>query len=144
MIVIRTVQADVDAIERIHREYTASINAGNVEQVLASLTTDAILLPPNEPPAAGLEEVRSWFQRLADHIDQITFTEATLILDEIVVAGDWAFSRATLHVTIQPKAGGPSVSDATKTILIWQRQPNGSWKISHDIWNSNNPPPGGQ
>ncbi|MBI4519931.1 MAG: nuclear transport factor 2 family protein [Gemmatimonadetes bacterium] len=131
-------QEDVQAITRTNQEWTASIKAGNVDQMVAPLTADAVLLPPNEPAAVGLEAVRAWSQRM---VDQVTFTEGTSVRDEVVVVGDWAFTRGTFHGTFQPKAGGAAVSDVTKYMLIWRRQPDGSWRISRDIWNSNNPAP---
>ncbi len=131
-------QADTDAIKRVNQEWTAAIKAGNVEGMMAPLTSGVVLLPPNEPAASGPEAVRAWSQRMAD---QVAFTEATSVLDEVEFAGDWAFTRGTFHGTFQPKAGGASASDVTKYILLWRRQPDGSWKIARDIWNSNNPVP---
>ncbi len=129
-------QADVEAITRINEAWTAAIKAGNADQMVAPLTTDGMLLPPNEPATTGLDAARAWSDRM---VSQLTFTEATAVIDEVVVAGDWAFTRGTFHGTFQPKTGGAVMSDVTKYILIWQRQSDGSWKIARDIWNSNNP-----
>jgi ketosteroid isomerase-like protein len=131
-------QADMDAIHRVNQEWTDAIRSGNVDAIMAPLTADAMLLPPNEPAATGSAEVRAWSQRMGE---QVVFTEVRTELEEVVVAGDWAFSRGTFHGTFQPRAGGPATSDVTKFVLIWRREPDGSWKIARDIWNSNNPMP---
>jgi ketosteroid isomerase-like protein len=73
--------------------------------------------------------------------EQVSFTAARADIDEAVAVGDLGYVRGTFHATVQPRAGGPAMTDANKFILIWRRQPDGSWKIARDIWSSNAPPP---
>jgi ketosteroid isomerase-like protein len=68
--------------------------------------------------------------------------EFALSVDEVWVLGEWAFERGTYTISLNPKAGGPSLRDAGKYITIYQRKPGDSWRMARDIWNSSNPPPG--
>ena len=43
--------------------------------------------------------------------------------------------------TLTPKAGGEPTEDSGKWLGILKRQPNGSWKVHRDIWNSDKPFP---
>ena len=131
-----TTEADVEAINQVREQEVAAINAADVEGDLAIRTDDAVHMPPNEPPVMGKEAIRSWMQAF---LDQFTIQNFTASSQEIVVAGDWAFEHYSFNETLVPKAGGESIEDSGQCIHIYQRQPDGSWKIARDIWNSDNP-----
>ena len=86
----------------------------------------------------GKEAVR--VSILAD-FDEMNYEDSKGIVDEIRLAGDWAFVRGTWSGSITPKAGGEPFKDTTKWIDIWERQPDGSWKASLTILNSDLPVP---
>ena len=48
----------------------------------------------------------------------------------------------TYEETLSPKAGGEPTKDSGKWLQIYRPQPNGSWKIYLEIWNSDQPLPG--
>jgi len=127
-------QADAEMIRRANQEWVAAIKSGDIEAQLAPLTTDAIFLAPDEPAVSGLDAIRAWIHR---NFDPVTFTELNVTTDELVVSGDIAFSRGLFDGTLEPKAGGAPARAVTKYVLIWRRQPDGSWKIARDIWNAN-------
>ena len=133
-----TTAADVAAINRVHDEYTAALNAGDAAAYVALLTEDVFVMPPNQPAAIGQEASRARIQRL---FDQNTL-EIARSVKEVVVVGDWAFSRHTGTGTLTPKAGGEPTEFRNKGMAIFQRQPDGSWKIARYIFNSNTPPSG--
>ena len=54
-------------------------------------------------------------------------------------AGDWAYSRGVYSVAFPLDNGEQGFVDG-KFMTILQRQPDGSWKIHRDIYNSNVPP----
>jgi ketosteroid isomerase-like protein len=54
--------------------------------------------------------------------------------------GELAYTRGTYSLTMQP-AGAAPMSDTGKFVEVWRKQPDGSWKIKWDIYNSDNPPP---
>ena len=62
-----------------------------------------------------------------------------LSVEELRVVGDWAFERGGYTITLTPKVGGEAIQDVGKYITIYERRPDGSWLISRDIWNSDNP-----
>ena len=61
---------------------------------------------------------------------------------EIEIAGGWAFARCTYEVTLVPIRGWRPAEDRGKLVRIMKRQPEGTWKVYLDIWNSDQPPPG--
>ncbi len=133
-------EADVEAINEVLEQEVAAVSAGDVEAFVALFTDDAVLMAPGEPAVIGKAALRSWAQ---DLVDQFTI-EYTASSEEIVLLGDWAFQRASITLTLTPKAGGDPIGEGAKGIHIFQRQPDGSWKIARDNWNSDNPPPGSE
>jgi ketosteroid isomerase-like protein len=43
-----------------------------------------------------------------------------------------------------PKGDAEPFEDAGKYLVTWRRMPDGSWDALHEIWNSDNPLPGGE
>ena len=61
-------------------------------------------------------------------------------IEEVQVAGDWGFARGTYTSSAKPKAGGGNRLVDGKFLTIFKRQPDSSWKIFRDCYNSNVPP----
>ena len=131
-----TTEADVEAINAVREQEIAAFTAGDIDGLLALFTDDGVVMPPNAPVAVGKEAVRSWLQDLYEQ----NSVQGTYTSSEVAVVGDWAFERLAFTLTLTPVAGGEPIQDVGKAVHIYQRQPDGSWKIAWDIWNSDNPP----
>jgi ketosteroid isomerase-like protein len=64
----------------------------------------------------------------------------TIKVEEATAAGDWGYAKGTYVQTITPKAGGPVTSVDGKWLDILKRQPDGTWRLYIDCFNSNVPP----
>ncbi len=133
-------ETDVEAIKGIDEKWNAAMNAGDVDGVISLYTDDTVQMPPNEPALVGKEAVRRSFQTL---MEQNTI-QANALTEEVQVVGDRAFIRGTYTQTLTPKAGGEAVKETGKWINFNQRQPDGSWKISREMWNADHPPASSQ
>lgn len=134
-----TTEADVAAIKQEIDDYETATNAGDVDGRVAAYAQDVINMRRNGPDVIGKEALREHIQRQSDRYAY----EVTITPEEVVVGGDWAFSRYTATLTLTPKAGGEPREISGKGILIFQRQPDGSWKVAREIGHySDNPPPG--
>ncbi|MCB0167201.1 MAG: SgcJ/EcaC family oxidoreductase, partial [Anaerolineae bacterium] len=60
--------------------------------------------------------------------------------EEVNVSGDQAVARGTYAATITPKDGSEPITIDGKYMTLLKRQPDGTWKIYRDIFNSNVPP----
>ncbi len=133
-----TTEVDVEAINDLRAEYFSAANAADVEALLAVWANDGVSMPPNQPAVTGKEAIRSlWQERFDQNTYDITFTS-----DESVVSGDWAFVRGITTGTLTPKAGGEPNETKVKSIALYQRQVDGSWKTARVIYSSDNPPAG--
>ncbi len=128
-------QAVTAAVNAISTRYSSTLNAGDLDSWLALWTDDGIQLPPGEPPVVGKDQIRARNKGVLDKFTvNLSVTNA-----EVGVAGDWAFDRGTYTATLTPKGGGRALPIDGKYLTILKRQPDGSWKIHRDIFNSNVP-----
>ena len=95
-------------------------------------TADAVLMPPNAPPATGKRAIQAHYQAVFDQ-----GTAAGEVSSEEIEA----FDHGSYTIKITLKAGGDPIEDQGKYLAIDKRQPDGAWKIARVIWNSNNPLP---
>jgi uncharacterized protein (TIGR02246 family) len=129
-------QAAAAAVNEIWREYSASLNADDLNRWMALWTDDGIQMPPDEPAVVGKKGIRARNQGV---LDQFSFNIA-ITNAEVRTAGDLAFARGTYKATLTPKRGGNPIPIDGKYMTILSRQSDGSWKIYRDIFNSNVPP----
>lgn len=130
--------ADMEAIDAMRISFAAAVSAGDVDGMTVNYAEDAVQMPPNEPALEGKEAIRARNQANADQYEMVLENPA----EEIIVKGDWAILRGTYVFSGTPKADGEPVQDTGKYLVTWRRQPDGSWRAAHEIWNSSNPPPG--
>lgn len=131
-----TNQADVAALNNVRAAHIAALNDGDVTAWVTAFTNDGVQMPPNAPANLGREGIRTWSQSFLAPFR----VEFALLVDEVQVAGNWAFERGRYTISLTPKAGGKPMQDNGKYITIYERQPSGIWGMARDIWNSDNPP----
>jgi len=125
------------AIQAVRDQEIGGFSSGNIDQVLAVITPDVHMMPPNEPAVVGHDAARAWAQAIHAQFD----VSGRYTSSNIIVAGDYVIERFTAELALTPKAGGAGMAETLKGIHIYQRQADGSWKIIQDVWNSDAPPP---
>ena len=127
---------DEQAIAAVRGREMTAFTAGAIDSALAVFAADAVLMPPNEPMRAGADEIRTWLQGMANQ-----FSVAGRYSDaQVTVAGDVAVERFVAELRVTPKAGGAATEERFKGIHVYRRQSDGSWRITHDVWNTDAPP----
>ena len=130
------IEADIAAIEDVLNQYTVAMNTGDFELWMSLHADDIVKMAPDAPATFGKEELRASTKPLFDN-----FTiEMAYNREEIQVDGDLGFARGTFTATMTPKAGGEPLYMDAKTLGIYKRQADGSWKLARNCYNSNVPP----
>ena len=132
--------AELDAINRTVQEYTGTINSGDLNQWLGTLTDDVVCLPPDQRMVSGKKAVRPWIKKTFFDPFEMKFNFS---FDELEVFGSLAFARGRYTLSLTPKTGGSTTKIRGKFIDIFRRQSDGSWKFARIIWNSDKPATGG-
>ena len=130
--------ADREAIAAVSAQTQVAENAGSVELMRVHFADDVVMMAPNMPAVTGADSVAA---AMRSFFDAFTF-QAQYTSQEIVVLGDWAFDRGTVRSTLTPKSGGAPILETGKYLWLYRRHPDGSWKQTRVIWNSNDPMPG--
>jgi uncharacterized protein (TIGR02246 family) len=129
---------EVAAIRGIDSAFAAAAESGNAEAVAALYTTDARLMPPNEPVVKGREAIQKfWGGFLAAYSVKFEITA-----DEVEGRGDLAYARGRYTMDGTPKAGGPPpFHDEGKYLEVLRRRADGSWQYAVDMYSSDLPAP---
>ena len=128
-------EADEKAIRALTEEYAAAFSAGDVVRLLACYTEDAVRMPPDAPAYTGRAAFEEGFR---SKFEQFSY-QLVWPKEEIVVADGWAFHQRTYRSRLTPVGGGEVIEGSGKAIAIFQKQPDNSWRIAREIWNSDSP-----
>ena len=124
---------DMEIITAVSDARAKAFNNSNAEGIARYFTEDAILMAPGKPATVGNDAVRAYYQSIFDEYEP----ELDSHYQEVEVSGNLAYGRGVAEVKLTPKDGGEPIVSTAKYLNILKRQPDGSWKTTHDIWNSN-------
>jgi uncharacterized protein (TIGR02246 family) len=122
------VQSDEEQIRELVQTWMSATKTGDVDTVLNLMTDDVVFLVAGRPPmrkdefAAG---ARTQARGSAPKFD------GTSEIQEIKVAGDWAFMWARLTVTATPPDGSAPVQRAGYTLSVLRKE-QGRWRLARD------------
>lgn len=124
------VEADIQAIKDIISELNAGVNAGDSDRYLPFCADDIVVIYPNEPAYVGKEANRSR--------DQQTFDDMILndvyTVKDVKVSNNLAVAHFTWSTTVQFKENGKSDETDGNWIMVFERQPDSTWKAIYSIW----------
>ena len=86
------------------------------------------------PAMTGLETIRKAFSEMSAAPGfSVTWTASKA---DVAGSGDIGYTAGTYDMTMN------GAKDAGKYVTVWKKQPDGVWKVSEDIFNTNLPPQG--
>jgi ketosteroid isomerase-like protein len=131
-----TSQSGEQLLRDLDDQWAKAAAAKDVEQTIAYYSTDASVFPPNAAIATTKEQVRNvWKDMLASPGLVITWRPTRVQLAD---SGDMGWVSGTYQLTMNDASGTPN-NDRGKYLEIWQKQSDGNWKCTADIWNSDLP-----
>ena len=92
------------------------------------------MMPPNAARVDGRAAIQAWGEAFPT-ITDLSFSDV-----QIEGRGDLAFGTSAYSMTIAPE-GMPEIPDTGKQLVIFQKQPDGSWLVSTGMFNSDLPLP---
>jgi uncharacterized protein (TIGR02246 family) len=132
------VQAEQAAIRQAGVEWMNAANAKDVDRIVGLYTEDASLFPPNAPLVTGKEAMAPLWSEMVEAPGFSTSLRTTKV--EISRSGELAYAAGTYEDTRNDPEGNP-VTDRGKWVVVFEKQPDGAWKMVADIWNSDEPAP---
>jgi len=129
-------QANSAPVREVRAKYEAAYNAADAAAVVALYTDDAISLPDHHLALEGKAAIQNYLQGIYKRYVVVM----TYMPIDTEVAGDLGYEHGTYIIKVTPKAGGDTVNDDGKYVMIFKRGGDGVWRIRHDMDNSNRPP----
>lgn len=126
-------EKDKETITAMSAARAKAFNEGNAEAIAIHFTDNAKLMAPGKPAATGKASVQQYYQSIFDEYN----TKLESHYEEVEVSGSMAYGRGFAKVILFPKKGGDSLVSTAKYLNILQKQNDGTWKTTHDIWNGN-------
>ena len=117
-------------IEDLTTAWNEALNTQDLETLTMVYESNARIMPPNGQTVRGVEGVRAVFGAMMD----AGLTGETVI-EELTMQSNLAIKIGSYKIM-----DGDKVIDNGKFIETWLKGEDGKWRISNDIWNSDNPP----
>lgn len=128
-------EQDTAAIEAVSRDRARAFNESDAGTIASHFAEDGLLMAPGTEAMRGRKAVRGYYQAVFDEY----LPKLDSRYEEVEVSGDLAYGRGWAEVELTPKEGGETTVSTAKYLNILKRQPDGTWKTTHDIWNGNEP-----
>jgi uncharacterized protein (TIGR02246 family) len=123
-------RTDVDAL---NATMIQGVEKGDASMMASVYAPDARLLPPGHPRVTG-REIEAYWQGMLD----LGITGARLETVDLLERDDVAVEEGRYEIH-----AGTDVIDEGKYVVVHRRQPDGSWRIGLDVFNSDRPAPEG-
>lgn len=126
----------IETVKQLDIEFHQCFNRQDQEAALAFYTDDAMLMTVNQDPIHGRPAIAAHVAdsrkqtELVNNNHQVIHAEGNAEMVILVNQFGWVFKVL---------ATGETVSVPGKGIHVWQKQPDGNWKILLDIHNTNIP-----
>jgi ketosteroid isomerase-like protein len=131
-----TPAADEAAVRQTDENWSKAAQSKKVDDWVAFYSKNAVLLPPNDKKVDGQEGIRKYIaELLAAPGLAINWQPATV---QVARSGDLAYTQGSYTLTVD--VHGKPLTDHGKTLEIWKKQGDGSWKCVVDMWSSDLPP----
>ena len=126
---------DIGKIREVHRQYERAWLKNDADAVRSLFTEDSVLLPHHgDPPRIGRKDLDAfWFP---PDSPPTTIDKLELHLTEIGGEGRIAYVWGTDEVAWTTVQNGKStkVHNVGTFLNVLKKQADGSWKISHHVW----------
>ena len=132
-----TSQADFNAIVKaLFAQYSGSLVAGDASRWMSLWDVNGVQLPPDEPMVTSTEDLR---EGITAGLAGVSFKAMDIKLTKAWVDHEFGWATGNYSYTFVTADGKTSGSYDGKYQTIFRRQPDGSWKIFRDCFNSNVP-----
>lgn len=116
---------DEQAIRAVIDTWMKATASGDLATVLDLMADDVVFLVAGKPPFGKTE-----FAEAARHMQAVPI-DGHGEVEEIEVAGSWAWCRSQLSVVLRP-AGATPVRKCGPALTVFRKRSDGKWVIARD------------
>lgn len=138
-----TPQAKTDpALDKVRSVLLAAFAANDATKLASLYTTDATLMPPDEPAVKGRAQIEAFYAAGF----KAGVGDLRLLPLESSTSGTMGFEAGSFDVQVKPgggrrmllTGGGGAVRQTGKYVLVFRRS-GSDWQIAYDIHNNDTP-----
>ena len=119
------------AVRKVTQDWAVACNNRQLDDLVSTYATDAIVMRPNHPAIRGAPAIREFFFSALD----AGLGEVELDILRVDVIGDVAYEAGRCKMLV-PTAIGKRREERGKYLMILSRQSNAEWRIIADCWSS--------
>jgi uncharacterized protein (TIGR02246 family) len=127
--------ADEAAVRALEESYRQAWLANDSEAVMATLASDAVIMPAGREPIQGDSAIRAYWW--PDDGSSTTIHGYEITVDEVHGSGDLAFLRGHGTLSFEYQQSDGTVSEITSNsvyLAVAQRNEDGDWRIARRAW----------
>ena len=120
-----------EQIESLNAELTKVIAAKDIAALVAMYEEGAWLLPPGAPVVQGRDAIQARFDAFIGTVETLDMQFEVI---DVIDAGDVLVDLAHIRTSAQ-RRDGEGHTQKSKHIVIWRKQPDGTFKIAAEAIN---------
>jgi len=126
-------KAEGEKLMQISREWSKTAATDSVEKILSYWADDAIVMSPGQAPVKGKNAIREMIEGTSKIPGfKISWEPLSVFVSK---SGDMAYMIEQNQITVNDSLGKP-VTEFNKSVTIWRKEADGSWKNIVDMWNA--------
>ena len=123
-------QASLAAAAEAYHDAASSLDT---EALMALYAETSRIIAPDEHEVRGLEDIREWLNGMLELTNfEVVFETPTV---QVSSTGGYGYSLANATMSFDGP-DGEHISEQVRDLHVWEKYPDGSWKVVVDIWNS--------
>lgn len=119
--------SDEQAVRAVHSNWIEAVNAGDLDRLLGLMADDVVFLNPGQAPFG-----RDGFSPGFSAAHQRARIHCSSELEDVVVVGSVAYTRARDALSVVPRSGGVAVQLAGHRLTVYRQQADGRWLLARD------------
>jgi uncharacterized protein (TIGR02246 family) len=119
------------AVRKVTHDWAAACNTKQLDDLVSTYATDALVLRPNHLPVRGNAAIREFFFAVLN----AGLGEVELEPLRVEVFGDVAYEAGRCKMLV-PYVVGKRREERGKYLTVLTRQANGEWRIISDCWST--------
>jgi len=126
-------KSEGEKLMQLSREWSKSAGTDSLEKTLSYWADDAVVMSPGEAPIKGKAAIREMVlgtKKIPGF--KISWEPLSVTLSK---DADMAYLIEQNQITVNDSIGRP-MTEFNKSVTIWRKEPDGSWKNIVDMWNS--------
>jgi ketosteroid isomerase-like protein len=122
-------EADLRSIQALNQHDVNATLAVDTDAIISQWTDDFVVLQAAGPIVRGRSANAASVEQSKEQLKAFMPIDYNLDVQEITIAGDYAFEWGTYRGSARSLTSGETVNYVGKFMRILQRQPDGSWKM---------------